>query len=272
MVRYPELAARVVLVTGAARGIGRGLGARVRRAGLRRRAQRRPRGRGPRDGGRVPRPRVRRRRRRSSPMWRIGTRAQAMVAALIERHGRLDVLAANAGINPTSSFLELGQDVWERIAAHQHVEPLPLRAAGGASDGDAGGGQHPRHRFARVQRDVPGSDALRHCQGRAADARLGHGLGARAARDPHQHRAPGLDRDGAQPRVPVGGSRAPRAGRRADPAAHARDCRPTWRGRRSGSRATRRPTSTARPSRSTAAWSWGGSRPEGWHDVGQGQP
>lgn len=47
----------------------------------------------------------------------VGDRAAAeeLVAGVVERHRRLDVLVANAGINPVSPFLDLSQDVWERI-------------------------------------------------------------------------------------------------------------------------------------------------------------
>lgn len=47
----------------------------------------------------------------------VGDRAAAeeLVAGVVGRHGRLDVLVANAGINPVSSFLDLSQDVWERV-------------------------------------------------------------------------------------------------------------------------------------------------------------
>lgn len=40
---------------------------------------------------------------------------ETLVQGVIDRHGGLDVLVVNAGINPLSSFLDLTQEVWERI-------------------------------------------------------------------------------------------------------------------------------------------------------------
>jgi NAD(P)-dependent dehydrogenase (short-subunit alcohol dehydrogenase family) len=40
---------------------------------------------------------------------------RALVDDAIARHGRLDVLVANAGINPVSPLLDLTQETWERV-------------------------------------------------------------------------------------------------------------------------------------------------------------
>ena len=40
---------------------------------------------------------------------------RALVTDTIDRHGRLDVLVANAGINPVSPLLDLPQETWERV-------------------------------------------------------------------------------------------------------------------------------------------------------------
>jgi glucose 1-dehydrogenase len=114
MVRYPGLAGRVVLVTGAARGIGRGIALAFAEQGcalvvndvLDDEAE--AVATECRELGAAG---------AEARVADVGDRAaaEAMVDAIVARHGRLDVLVANAGINPTASFLELGQDVWERM-------------------------------------------------------------------------------------------------------------------------------------------------------------
>jgi NAD(P)-dependent dehydrogenase (short-subunit alcohol dehydrogenase family) len=114
VVRYPELAERVVLVTGSARGIGRAIALAFAEQGstvvindvLEEEAH--ATAEACREAGAAG---------AEAMLADVGDRpaAEQMVAAIIERHGRLDVLAANAGINPTASFLDLGQDVWERM-------------------------------------------------------------------------------------------------------------------------------------------------------------
>jgi glucose 1-dehydrogenase len=41
----------------------------------------------------------------------------ALLAATLERFGRLDVMVANAGVPHGAPFLELGEDIWERVLA-----------------------------------------------------------------------------------------------------------------------------------------------------------
>lgn len=41
----------------------------------------------------------------------------AMFATVLEQHGRVDILVNNAGICPFSEFLEIGEELWDRVHA-----------------------------------------------------------------------------------------------------------------------------------------------------------
>jgi NAD(P)-dependent dehydrogenase (short-subunit alcohol dehydrogenase family) len=111
---YPELEGSTVLVTGAGRGIGRGVAlafARQRAVVVVNDVDEELAETTARDcaaaGAAAAEPAV----------ADVGDRAggEGLVRGVIERHGRLDVLVSNAGINPVSPFLELTQETWERI-------------------------------------------------------------------------------------------------------------------------------------------------------------
>lgn len=44
-----------------------------------------------------------------------GTAVRAMVNAIVADHGRIDVLVANAGIYPNTSFLDITEDEWDHV-------------------------------------------------------------------------------------------------------------------------------------------------------------
>jgi L-rhamnose 1-dehydrogenase len=113
MVRYPELEGSVVLVTGSGRGIGKGIALAFGRQGatvvvndVEDEGARNTVAEIEAAGGRA-----------DVALADVGdpVAGRALVADLLSRHERLDVLVANAGINPTSSLLDLSQETWERV-------------------------------------------------------------------------------------------------------------------------------------------------------------
>jgi NAD(P)-dependent dehydrogenase (short-subunit alcohol dehydrogenase family) len=113
MVRYPELAGAVVLITGAGRGIGKGIalafgeqGSTVVVNDL-----------DPDLASETVNAIVTSGSRAEVELADVGdpVAARGVIANVLERHGRLDVLVANAGINPVSVFLDLPQETWERV-------------------------------------------------------------------------------------------------------------------------------------------------------------
>ena len=157
---------KVAIVLGASRGIGRACALRLEAAGASvvvRRAL--PRRRGGGRGG----PRV--------GAEALGLRADvrdpesvdAVVAAAVERFGRVDALVANAGVNPTSSDRggdppsDLGRDRRHQPARDLLRDPgrRPRNACAGR------GGQHRRDLLGHRPEGDGTRDALRRLQGRA---------------------------------------------------------------------------------------------------------
>ena len=198
----PELTGRVALVTGASRGIGAAVARRLAGAGV-------ALGLGSRSGddlgieGAVAR----------ATDVRDPAAVDALVAATLERHGRLDIVVANAGVGAYGPFLELDPeqldlmiDVNLKGVMHTARAALPHLIAGGGGDfvslasvagvrafpgeavynaskfGQVGLHQGARRRAARARRalhlDLPGRrrDGLR-------DGHGTHGGHARARRD-----------------------------------------------------------------------------------------
>jgi NAD(P)-dependent dehydrogenase (short-subunit alcohol dehydrogenase family) len=110
---YPSLAEKVVLVTGGGRGIGRAIAVAFGRQGSRVIVNDRAL-----EGAEATVDAI-----RESAGWAdavvadVGERTmvEAMVADIVERHGRLDILVNNAGINPVVPLLEATQDTWEQV-------------------------------------------------------------------------------------------------------------------------------------------------------------
>ncbi|MET8699389.1 SDR family NAD(P)-dependent oxidoreductase [Kitasatospora sp. NPDC004723] len=75
--------------------------------------------------------------------------ARRMIAAAVERHGRLDVLVANAGVSPLLEITEAGADDWDRVMAVdgrgmfltcKYAIEAMAPAAGRDRGGEGGGG------------------------------------------------------------------------------------------------------------------------------------
>lgn len=111
--RYRELRDAVVLVTGAGRGIGKGIALAFGRQGARVVVN---------DVDTTTAAATAQEVTTSGGVGHIGVAdvgdpvaGRELVAGILERHGRLDVLIANAAINPVARLLDLPQETWERV-------------------------------------------------------------------------------------------------------------------------------------------------------------
>ncbi len=207
MVRYAELDGAVVLVTGAGRGIGRGValafglqGATVIVNDLTAEACAGTVGMIHDSGGRA-----------EAAAADVGDpdAGRRLVSDAIDRHRRLDVLVANAGINPVAPFMDLTQETWERIQRTNEWSLFHCGQPAARHMAERGGGSIVVIGSPACNETYIGADPLRRGQGGSPDAGLRHGLGARSARRAHQHRPSGMDRDRAQSRVPMVGAGPP---------------------------------------------------------------
>jgi NAD(P)-dependent dehydrogenase (short-subunit alcohol dehydrogenase family) len=65
---------------------------------------------------------------------------EALVEAVLERHGRLDVVVNNAGVNRREPIFEVKRDTWDRIAALNLRVPYELSRAAAKAMREHGGG------------------------------------------------------------------------------------------------------------------------------------
>ena len=112
-VRYEDLAGKVVLVTGASRGIGRDIALAFGEQGAHVLVNSRTQ-EGAADTVEAI---VAQAGTADAAVADVGDAeaARTLVDAVIERHGRLDVLVNNAGISPMVPFLEMTQATWEEV-------------------------------------------------------------------------------------------------------------------------------------------------------------
>jgi 3-oxoacyl-[acyl-carrier protein] reductase len=105
-----DLSGRIALVTGASRGIGRAIAARLAKQGAVVLAAARGEN-------------------AAAAVEEIRAAGEAAVAAALERHGRLDILVNNAGITRDQLMLRLKRDDWDAVLATNLTSAYTLTQA-----------------------------------------------------------------------------------------------------------------------------------------------
>jgi hypothetical protein len=129
----------------------------------------------------------------------------ALVAQIVERFGRLEVLVNNAGIEKSQPLLEIDESSWDRTLAVDLKGPFLCLQAAARRMKESGGGSIVNISFHPRGLPVPELHALRGSEGRAVHADAKRRARARVARDPGQQHRARRDR-GADQRGHAGGS------------------------------------------------------------------
>ncbi len=247
---------KIAMVTGAAKGIGLAIARALSERGRARRALRHRRGgrRVRRGGSAAGRGRRLRRHRR-------GPGRRASCSGTVERHGRLDVMVANAGIATVAPLAQMPLEEWRRVLSVDLDGVFLCTKHAGAAMAAAGGGSIINIASIKAFGGAPGDGPLRRREGGRRLADQDRGDRAARPRRAGQRDLPGMggDRHGHRPQG--GARRAPRRRlrrrHRPPPGPPRRARRDRVRSRCSSPRSA--PASrAARPSSSTAA------RPPRW--------
>jgi len=109
-----DLSGKVAIVTGASRGIGRGIAVMLASRGARVVAA----ARGENAGETVAEIQAAGQQAEAVPLEVTDTASiEAMVAGVLERHGRIDILVNNAGITRDQLMLRMKRDDWDQVIA-----------------------------------------------------------------------------------------------------------------------------------------------------------
>jgi hypothetical protein len=130
---------------------------------------------------------------------------EVLVAQIVERFGRLDVLVNNAGIGEVAAAARDHEASWDRTLAVDLKGPFLCLQAAARRMKESGGGSIVNISFHPRGLPVPELHALRGSEGRAVHADAKRRARARVARDPGQQHRARRDRDADQ-RGHAGGS------------------------------------------------------------------